>query len=249
MEEERRPVIPVAPPAEAPLRDPRSARPPQMYADFREPLEAIDAIRSRGIRVEVRALQPADFVLGAVAVERKTVGDFASSIFDGRLFEQVRRILGAYDRALLVLEGNPAELSSTGSPGAVLGALASVAYDWEVPVIPTADPKQTGLFLAALYLRMTKEGPASISLRHKPPRLSESQESQFVVQGLPLVGDVMSARLLDRFGSARRVLAASEGELRRVPGLGPERARRITAVLDRPWGPKDRKLGEDGAEP
>lgn len=45
-----------------------------------------------------------------------------------------------------------------------------------------------------------------------------------------MIGAVLYRRLLERFGSARAALAAPEGRLREVPGIGPLTARAIVAV-------------------
>jgi excinuclease ABC subunit C len=50
---------------------------------------------------------------------------------------------------------------------------------------------------------------------------------------LPGVGPVRRRALLRHFGSAERVLAASEEELEGVPGVPPKTARRIYQQLHR----------------
>lgn len=224
--------------------DPALVPPRAVVADVNEPRELLAAIRARGVPVEVRRLQPADFVVGPVGVERKTVRDFASSLFNKRLFDQVDRIKAAYGQALLVVEGDIAELDDYENPAAFYGALCHVSLDREVSVIPTPSKDHTALLLATLHKRFEKEGGV-YGLRHKPPALSAEQEVLYVVQGLPAVGPTLSERLLEHFGSARRVLRANERELRRVPLMGPEKARRVTEVLDRPWKGRQLKLEED----
>lgn len=48
-----------------------------------------------------------------------------------------------------------------------------------------------------------------------------------ILQGLPGVGPRRAAQLPAQFGSVRAVLAADEGELESVPGVGMHIARRI----------------------
>jgi Fanconi anemia group M protein len=220
--------------------------PRAVVADVHEPPEVAQAVRARGVPVEVRKLQPADYVVGPVAVERKTVGDFASSLFNKRLFDQVDRLRSAYEQPLLVVEGDLAELQDYENPGAFYGALCHISLDRGVSVIPTPGKEETGLLLATLHKRLEKDATV-YGLRHKPPSLNPRQEMMFVVQGLPNVGGVLSERLLERFGTVRRVMRANERELRRIPLVGPEKARRITEVLDRPWSGYQRRLG-DGPE-
>ena len=212
--------------------------------DVHEPAALVEALAARGVPVEVRKLQPADYVVGPIAVERKTVGDFVSSLFNKRLFDQIDRIRTAYGQALLVVEGDLAELDDFQNPGAFYGALCHVSLDRGVSVIPTPDIEGTALLLATLHKRLEKD-PGVYGLRHKPPALSPRQEQLFVLQGLPLVGGSVSEALLDHFGTVRRVFRANERELRRIPNIGGEKARRITELLDRPWTGRQRRLEED----
>lgn len=215
-----------------------------VFCDVNEPRDLVEALRAR-VGVEVRRLQPADFVVGPVAVERKTVGDFASSLFNKRLFDQIDRIRTSYDQALLVVEGDLADLEDFQNPAAFYGALCHISLDRGVNVIPTPSKEHTALLLATLHKRFEKD-PAPVSLRYKPPSLDARQELLFVLQGLPGVGGALSENLLDHFGSLRRVLRANERELRRIPLVGPEKARRISELLDRPWHGVQRRLEEDG---
>lgn len=219
---------------------------PPLVADVHEPADLVQAVRALGVPVEVRKLQPADFVVGPVAVERKTVSDFASSLFNKRLFDQVDRLRSTYDQTLLVVEGPMEDLEGYQNPSAFYGALCHISLDRGVSVIPTPGKEHTARLLATLHKRLDRE--ASISgLRYKPPSLSPSQEMMFVVQGLPNVGGVLSTRLLEHFGTVRRVMRAQERELRRIPLVGPEKARRVSELLDRPWQGRQLKL-EEGEE-
>lgn len=228
---------PAARAAEAPKR-------PPVFADVHEPAEVVASLQARGVPVEVRKLQPADYVVGPVAAERKTVQDFATSLFQKRLFDQVDRIRAAYGQALLVVEGGLEDLEGFHNPQAFYGAMCHISLDRGVSVIPTASHEHTALLLATLWNRLERE-PVDPSLRYKPPAMTPQQEMLFVLQGLPNVGAVLSARLLDHFGSVRRVLRAQERELRRVPLMGPEKARRITELLDRPWQGTQLRLGTE----
>ncbi|MCA1813777.1 MAG: hypothetical protein LC624_07485 [Halobacteriales archaeon] len=222
--------------------DPALLPPRAVIADVHEPQDLVDMLRDL-VPVEVRALQPCDFVIGPVGIERKTIGDFASSLFNKRLFDQVDRIKTSYGESLLVVEGAMEDLDDFANPQAFYGALCHIGLDRGVSIIPTPDKEHTALLLATLLKRLDKD-PAMYSLRYKPPGLSPHQEQMYVVQGLPNVGGVLSERLLDHFGTVRRVLRANERELRRIPLVGPEKARRITEVLDRPWKGRQQRLEE-----
>ncbi len=77
-----------------------------------------------------------------------------------------------------------------------------------------------------------------------PKLLSLAEQQAFAVQGLPSVGDTLSKALLERFGSVRRVMAATERELQKVPKIGPVKAARIEALLDAPYEGGQRRVAE-----
>ena len=97
-----------------------------------------------GINVERKQISPGDYVLSdEYAIERKTINDFFSSLFSGRLFEQVERLKNTYRKPLLLLEGDLSEgLQDRKNTRAFWGALLRIEMDWEVPVITTANLAQ-----------------------------------------------------------------------------------------------------------
>jgi ERCC4-type nuclease len=60
---------------------------------------------------------------------------------------------------------------------------------------------------------------------------------------------VVSDKLLEHFGSVRRVFAATERELLRVPGVGKGRAKEVAAFLDmRYQGRQGRLVAEEAGD-
>ena len=59
------------------------------------------------------------------------------------------------------------------------------------------------------------------------PQLDDAARAQILLALTPDVGPILRARLLERFGDAACVFAASEAELQSVQGIGPKISRRI----------------------
>lgn len=217
--------------------------PPTIVVDTSEPPEMLDLLRAAGVHVERQRLAPADYVVGPIAIERKSVVDFHASMIDKRLFEQVARLKETYPTCALVLEGDPAFFDARKSPRAIWGAIGSLAFDFEMQLIPTSGREATAELLAVLARRMQRErGGGRGEVRYKPRMLGPHAEQKFAVQGLPGIGDVVSESLLEHFGSVRRVFAATERELLRAPGVGKGRAADITQFLDRKFEGRQRRL-------
>ena len=222
---------------------------PSLVADANEPPDLVERVRALGVAVERRRLAPADYVVGPIAIERKAVSDFHASIIDKRLFEQVARLKDTYATCALVLEGDLAYFEERRQPRATWGALCSVAFDFGVQLLPTPSRDATAEVLAVLARRVARDavgtgGGGGPEVRFKPRLLGPRAEQKFAVQGLPGVGDVVSESLLEHFGSVRRVFAANERELLRVPGVGKGRAKDVTGFLDRPYEGRQRRLSE-----
>ncbi len=214
---------------------------PRLYVDVHEPTSIEQRLRDTGLQVVRKALAPGDYVVGDVGVERKTIHDFFSSIIKKRLFEQVTRLMETYPRALLLVEGDLNLIDEYRNPKALWGAFISLHLEEGIPVLFSPDETHTAHILETLYKRQTREG-GGFGLRHKPKMMTMEQHQEFAIQGLPNVGDTLSKLLLERFGSVRRVMAASEGDLLKIPKIGKVKARQIVELLDAPYEGGQRRL-------
>lgn len=205
-----------------------------LYVDVHEPEEIETRLREAHLPVERRALAPGDYVIGEVGVERKTISDFFSSIITKRLFEQVGRLRETYPQALLLVEGDLASLDEYANPKNFWGAFILLHLEEGLPILFSPDQGHTALILETLYRRQQTEDRA-FGLRHKPKQLTLAQQQEFVVQGLPNIGDTLSRTILSRFGSVRQVMSATASDLRKVPKIGPVKADRIVQLLDAPY--------------
>ena len=166
-----------------------------------------------------------------IVVERKTIHDFALSVIDGRLFRQVQRMKRHAEEALMILEGNPAiPMTVDLHPHAFKGAILSIVFDWNVPVLFSNDAADTALTLW-LIAQQWKQRQSEVSLRpgRRPKRLRNRQI--YVLQGLPFVGSIVAMRLLEHFGSVERVIGASAEQLMEVNGVGRKTASKIKEVV------------------
>ena len=79
----------------------------KIFADYREKTTGtVKELVELGVGVKLDMLKSADYVLSArVGVELKTVEDFASSIIDGRLLEQLKSLKENFERPLIVIQG------------------------------------------------------------------------------------------------------------------------------------------------
>ncbi|MDQ1262704.1 MAG: hypothetical protein QG575_1885, partial [Euryarchaeota archaeon] len=198
-----------------------------IFVDSRE-REMAKLLEALGLEVTVRNLEVGDYVVSdRVAIERKTAQDFVSSIIDPErnLFRQIADLARTYDRPVLILEGR--DLYTTQMNAAsIQGALASVAVDYGVPIIPTDDQDETAKVIALLVRRETQEGREPKVHGHKTARTLKEQQ-EYLISAIPSIGPTVARNLLKHFGSVERIMTASAEELQDAPLVGPKIAQRI----------------------
>ncbi|HID60286.1 MAG TPA: hypothetical protein EYP46_00305 [Hadesarchaea archaeon] len=215
----------------------------KIIADRREiPSGVVNELAKLGTDVEARQLDVADFILSdRVGVERKSVEDFLQSIVDKRLLEQVKLLRETFECPVLVLEGSDLYSRRAIHPNAVRGALAALAVDFRVPTLPACDEKETAFILFAIAKREQMTVCREVAIRGEPKGLTLPEFQRFVVEGLPGISAVLAKRLLEHFSTVERVMCAPEDELRKVRGIGRERAKEIKRILTSIYESEDRQ--------
>tara|TARA_B100001750_G_scaffold189037_1_gene158838 strand:+ start:33 stop:716 length:684 start_codon:yes stop_codon:yes gene_type:complete len=188
-------------------------------------------LKKTGINLEIKTLPVGDYIVAPeTVVERKTISDLASSIFDGRLFDQCNRLKEHYQLPILLIEGDINEIEElTENPFIIYGAISSVVIDFKIPVIPTPNASHTAKLLISMCSRKdVSKGPFIKKIR-KSNDLQKQQLSMLC--SLPGVGEKTAIRMLKKFGTPLRVLNSSTTELSKISSLGEARAKNIKKLL------------------
>ncbi len=205
----------------------------RIIVDERERKSGIpDLLRATGINIELKTLPIGDYIVAPeTVVERKSIHDLISSIFDGRLFDQCNRLKEHFQFPIILIEGNLDEISNiTENPLIFYGAISSIALDFKIPILPTPSADHTAKLLVSLCSR--KESATGPFLK-KIKKSNDIQKQQLsVLSSLPGIGEKLALRLLKKFGSPLRIFSASTTELAKVDGLGLARAKKIKKMLD-----------------
>ena len=204
----------------------------RIVVDEREKKSGIPGIlKGIGISLEIKTLPIGDYIVAPeTVVERKTISDLVSSVFDGRLFDQCNRLKEHYQFPILLIEGNIDELEElTENPLVFYGAISSIALDFKIPVIHTPNASHTAKLLMSMCSRKdASKGPFIKKIR----KSNDIQKQQLsMLCSLPGVGEKTAVRMLEKFGTPLRVLSSSTTELSKVSGLGEARAKNIKKML------------------
>lgn len=220
----------------------------RITVDTREAASGIpELLQKKGVYVQMKTLDVGDYVVAQYAVERKTVRDFITSLYGGRLFDQAQRISESYKNFLIIVEGYIQEvLADLKNPRVYWGTLLALALNFDFNVFFTLDRRQTTDLLYVLAGRAHGTGKQARPLLVKKPRMGTTWDWQLsVLEGLPTIGPKLAEKLLLSFGSVRSVFRASLVELAVKGGIGYARAMRIQELLNAEYrrsAPKQTKL-------
>ncbi|MDG6991253.1 MAG: hypothetical protein JRM99_07535 [Nitrososphaerota archaeon] len=209
--------------------------PARVVVDERERASGVpDELAKLNVRVYFSRLPVADYVLNPeIAVERKSVRDLVSSVYDSRIFDQAAKISAAYAKPFLLVEGDSKEVASLArNLKSFYGAIANVSIAYGLRVLYTANPRETALAISELLVQARAKPLARMP--SEVPRKAKSTPLQqvYLVSSLPGVGRRLAEKLLSKYGTPRRVMALTAGELAMTGGIGWKRAEKVKEVLD-----------------
>src|SRR4030043_460807 len=116
---------------------------PKIIIDYREKNCLVASeLMALGFEIEFKELKVADYLVKDIAIERKTVSDFISSMINRRLLKQLEE-LQQYENKLLIIEGieeqnlySDSESKEIGiNPNAIRGFLLSILLKYKIPII------------------------------------------------------------------------------------------------------------------
>ncbi|WP_224268411.1 ERCC4 domain-containing protein [Haloprofundus salinisoli] len=219
--------------------------------DDREPSTLVSAVRAHEdvAAVNVSRLASGDIVVGdaretpvradgsldsdaavLVAFERKTVRDYASSVFrrsGTTLGDQVEHMNAAYPHSYVLLEGNLTDVDALGDrASAVRGSMASITARDATPVIPCGTQRLL-VDVAVRIGRKHLESPSTRPLRAGAVANLNEPVTKRMYGCIAGVGTETAAALYDAYPTVESVLSATVSDLQRIEGVGEVRARAI----------------------
>jgi len=203
----------------------------KIYVDIRERNTEIFKILNKKANVEVKQLEVGDYILSEnVCVERKTAGDFLQSIVDRRLLEQAGNLARNFEIPLMIIEGE-LNFSARGiHPNAIRGAIASLATDFKISIIPAKNEKETAEMLIAIARREQEEKKKDVALIGEKRAYTLNERQLLMAESLPNVSSVLAENLLNHFKTIKKIANASVKALMKVEGIGSKKAEEIFKV-------------------
>jgi len=171
-----------------------------------------------GFEIEFKELKVGDYIVKDVAIERKTISDFLSSMINKRLSNQIEE-LKQYPNKLILIEGfEHQELYNENNkgihPNAIRGFLLSIALKHKIPLIFTKNARDTAKFISVIAKKQEKEMPLNV----RKKSLSKKENLQFILEGFPGIGPKTAKKLLQEFKTIKEIINLPEEKLKKILG-------------------------------
>ncbi len=205
----------------------------RIVVDQREVRSSVARTLDRnGMDISVKTLEVGDYILSdRVAVERKESQDFAGSLIEQKLFDQISNLSRAYEKPVLIIEGESLFNCRGINPNAMHGALSSISLDFGVSVFYTRDAEDTASLLMQIAKREQTYEKRAVNMHGKKSAPMLPQQQEYIVSSISEIGPKAARNLLEHFGSVENVMKASYEELLEVSNIGPKTAARIREIV------------------
>jgi Fanconi anemia group M protein len=195
------------------------AKKPTVIIDIHEKNSLVPAFLTElGTELIVQKLDVGDYLIGNSVIERKTFQDFIGSMLNKRLIEQLKN-MQQYENKILILEGlenKEIQEKSKLNPNAIRGMILSCDIYFKIPILRTKNEEETAIYLFLLAKKQLKPFN-EISLHFRIPKTLEEQK-KYILESFPGIGPKTAEKLLKRFGSVRKIINATEEELKETLG-------------------------------
>ena len=203
-----------------------------IIVDTREKQSLVAAyLKGEMANIKFEKLEIADYLVGEIAIERKTFQDFLSSMVNKRLLEQLTEIK-KYPKSFLILEGfyhNYEDFNI--HKNAIKGMLLAVITKFQVPIIYTENEEDTSEFLILLAKQQEKERK-ELTIRPQKTLKTLEEQKRFAIEGFPGIGATLSKKLIKEFPNLQEIFLASKEELRQIENFTDDKIDKFKSVLE-----------------
>lgn len=217
----------------------------KIYVDEREKASGIpEILKELGAAVIFKQLDVGDYIPAeGIIIERKRVDDLVNSIYEGRFFDQVKRLSASGSKAILLIEGDILKLrQTTENFKAIEAALVTAVLSFGLSVFYVDGSKHAAeliKYIAEKYQQQRSSKGTYVNLptykKERKPKTTDLRAWQvYILSSFPKIGPKLALRLLQKFGSLKSVLNAQITELARVEGMNEDKAKLIKSIVE--WG-------------
>jgi len=216
----------------------------KIIIDHRERSSGIIKELAKNNEIEIKQLQTADFIIEGITqegntqiigIERKTQEDFLNSIIDKRIITQLNILRENFKYPLLIIEGigNLYNIRNF-HPNSIRGMLASIAIDFQIPILYTRNYRDTASLITIMAKRLEKPRRLSSLLKKRKP-LTIKEQQELIISSFPGIGPETSKLLLRNFKSIKNIINSEDKELKKVDNIGSKKASKIFEIITKEY--------------
>jgi len=210
-----------------------------IFIDHRENKSGVPRLlKKMNVPITVTELEVGDYIVGEIAVERKTIGDYLGSKTSGHLDDQLYNLSTNFEFSYLLIEGYVSQellhrkMKRAPFISSLVGSSLKHAPNGKQGQIVTVNLEtkwDTVLFLKFLHDKVIK-GEARLPKIFKR-KANPDMILVYVVSSVPGIGQVYAKRLLGHCKTVARVMNADVLQLTAV--IGKKRASNVHNLLNK----------------
>jgi ERCC4-type nuclease len=166
----------------------------------------LSLLHQQKANIQLRKLEIGDYLIGKIAIERKTQTDLINSLKTNRLHKQIEQ-LKQYKKPLIILENS--NIHSQIHPNAINGIIISITLHHNIPIIYTESEKHTTQILIQIAKGQQKQSQLN---KTKTPESPEKQK-QYILESFPGIGPTTAQKLLQNYPTLKTIFNLNEKEL------------------------------------
>jgi ERCC4-type nuclease len=159
--------------------------------------EIATLLSKKNYPVTVQHIDSGDYIIGNLAIERKTIDDLIGSVMSREkghnFFDQLRVMKDTYKKQLVIIEG-----FIVWEDRQLAGIIYALVDGWQIPYINTLSKEQTTLRIGQLHDRYgaadTRKAPPPAVRKGYTP----AQIRWMMLQTIPHLGGVIAKRIVDK---------------------------------------------------
>lgn len=182
---------------------------------------------------EIKPLKEGDFIIDNCMFERKTPSDFASSLQEGRLRDQVERMAGRGEIPFILIEGNMEDFDNLEHtdipPKSLRGMDASIELRNNISVKYCSKIE----LLADIAVRLARKEKEEVSVTQtrQTDAVKDTTFLERVFLSIEGIGPKTAESLSQQFESLSDAIEADSVIFESVEGVGPETSKKIISSL------------------
>jgi len=195
----------------------------KVLIDYREKNSLVPSeLMALKVPIEFQNLEIADYLIEDIAIERKSLSDFISSMINKRFLKQLQN-LQQCPKPLIIIEGHQKDFDFNVSQNAIRGFLLSISLSYKIQMIFTENSIETAEYINLI----ARKKPTNMSFNISKKNLTDTERLRFILESFPKIGPKTSEKLLKEFKGLKKIINASKEELQKVLGKKSEEIYKI----------------------